>query len=141
MKRYIKCAKSSDSDAVLSILKDHNIDTTMCQYELRAEAYERYTSGKVYTKKFKCPGDYLAYFSMVVHKAPTGSAILEYFDLDEFAELVDHYPTVAKIKQVAEQSWYGDGDDYIISLKNLTTGDVLYEADYYEEDEDEEDWE
>lgn len=131
--------KASISDAsIVSLLKEHNIDTTKQKYELRAETYDRYESGRNYTKKFTCPGDWLAYFSMCLHKSPTAASLVDYFgDIEEFEHYVEDYPTVDDIKEQASSSWWGDGDDFIIYLKNLTTGELLYsggeEAEYDEE--------
>ena len=66
MKRYIKSSTSSTEitqENLLQCLKDHGIDTTPHQYELSAETYERYESGRKYKKRFTTDGDYLAYFS------------------------------------------------------------------------------
>lgn len=129
---------SSGNKLLVDILKEHGIDTTKAQYELKAESYERYDSGKVYTRKFTCPGDYLAYFAMWVHRQPSVSSI---DDLDYFEDIVDENPTVGDIATYAEQNWWGDGDDYIIYLKNLNTGEILYSADEPEEEYEEEEWE
>lgn len=144
MKRFIKSNNDRQPSKIGQILKDHGIDTTSHKYELVAEEYGRYDSGPIYTKRFSCHGDYLAYLSMVIHEAPTVARILKYFDEEEFAELVDANPTVEAIADYASSCWYGDGDDYIIKLQNLDTGKVLYEGDYdfedaeedYDEDED-----
>ena len=107
----------------LNVLRSFDIDTTKSDYELFAESYD---NRKPYKKKFKCNGDYLAYFSMAVHGSPTKAKLDQYFGIDEFAEIVEAYPTLEDISAVAEQSWFGDGDDYIYYLKNLTTGETLY---------------
>lgn len=122
--------------SVLQVLKDANLDTTIHRYELYAETYERYESGRLYKKQFTCRGDYLAYFSMLLHKSPTVSALSEYFDdIDDFIDFVRHNPTVADIEEHASSSWYGDGDDFIIYLKNLDTHETLYQCDYDEIEE------
>lgn len=151
MKRYIRSATEEDANkeltlkSVLQILNDANIDTTIHTYELYAEEYERYERGRLYKKTFKCRGDYLAYFSMLLHKSPTVSALGEYFDdTDDFGDFVIHNPTVADMETYAASSWYGDGDDFIIYLKNLDTHETLYQSDYdeieeeYDDDLDEE---
>ena len=123
------------------ILKDNGIDTTPHRYELKAETYERYGGGQIYTKKFRCEGDYLAYFSMLFHTRPTESEILDFYDsYEDFAEFVEGNPSVEDMKESASRCWWGDGDDFIIYLKNLDTGDILYESDYEEEEYDEEDY-
>ena len=109
-------------------MNKYNIDTTQYSYQLKAETYERYQSGKRYTKTFKCAGDYLAYFSMLVHKSPTPYTLEDYFGVDGFIEIVQDYPSVDAIYDHASSSWWGDGDDYIISLVNLDTNEVLYEG-------------
>lgn len=125
---------------VIRILKEHGIDTTKCQYELKAEGYERYGGGQHYVKKFTCPGNYLAYFAMCFHRSPNAELIDDWFGEEGFIELVEECPTVSEMEDHASCYWWGDGDDYIYYLKNLTTGEVLYdsgeEPEYYE-DEDE----
>ena len=119
----------NEKEAILNILREYGIDTTKHQYELRAETYERYTNGNVYTRRFVCPGDYLAYFSMLFTHGPTVEGILDHYGtVEEFAEVVDANPTVEDIHDVASSSWWGDGGDYIIYLKNLSTGETLYEG-------------
>lgn len=124
--------------SIKSFLQANNIDTTSAKYELCAEAYERYESGRKYRKSFTCNGDWLAYLSMCLHGKPTAQRIEEYFDVDGFIELVANYPTAQDIADHASNSWWGDGDDYIIYLKNLTTGEYLYQGEEEElvEDED-----
>lgn len=145
MKRYIESSSNFDkitNAKVIKLLKDHGIDTTMQQYELCAQGYERYGSGSNYRIKFKCPGDWLAYISMAIHESITPSTLSDYFyDMDGIVEMVDLYPSVEAIAEHASEAWYGDGDDYIYYLKNLTTGQMLYEGDegYYEDEYDDED--
>ena len=122
------------------------------KYELIAEGYERYSSGGVYTKTFFAPNDYLALFSMYLHEAPTVSNFEDYMDSEELYEYFQRYPTYEDLLDMASANWWGDGTDYIISLKNLTTDEILYEGDggydednndydfdddYYDDDEDE----
>lgn len=134
-----KARGKSGNGELVAILKEHGIDTTKAKYELFAETYERYERGKRYTKSFTCAGDYLAYFAMSMHTTPNYNNIVDYYgDIYEFEAFVDKYPTVQDIKRHASESWWGDGDDYILSLTNLSNGKVLYENDdseYYEEDE------
>ena len=146
MKRYIKISEegSLTNKDMVEVLKSMGIDTTMSQYELRAEEYERYSSGTLYAKKFKCPGDWLAYLSMAIHGTPNAEQLGDHFDVytkEDFEEFASDYPTVEDMKDCASSCWWGDGDDYIIYLKNLTTGETLYQgdSDYYEDEEDE-DW-
>lgn len=146
MKRYIKSFKSSDKPEfnnkyLVSLLKDHSIDTTKHKYELRAQTYERYESGKYYTKKFTCPGDWLAYLSMIVHASPSADNIADELGIDYFEEILEDNPTVADIEELASSTWWGDGDDFIIYLKNLDSGEYLYGPEEEEEEDiDEEDW-
>lgn len=138
MKLYIKSTTEGDSydeitkKSLIAILKSYGIDTTTHTYELEAEEYTRYRDEEHdnYSFKFKCPGDYLAYFAMVLHHQPDPSLLEDYFGIDYFRELVKTHPTVEDIQQYASSHWYGDGDDYIYSLKNLDTGKILYEGDY-----------
>lgn len=148
MKRYVYVKSNYENENdytnsdIVKLLNEHGIDTTKAQYELKAEAYERYGSGSVYIKKFKCPGDWLAYWSMLFHTTPNASAFSEEgYTLADIEEYIDAYPDVESMRKQAEMNWWGDGDDYIIYLKNLTTGEYLTgpNEDYYEEDE--EDWE
>ena len=144
MKKLVIAASSKSANAQLvDMLKAHGIDTTKHKYQLKAEGYERYGSGRRYTKTFTCPGNYLAYLSMLLHKQPTAEAIEDYYGSMKYFEedLLESYHTVDDIADHAAAYWWGDGDDYIIYLKNLDTNEVLYEGeeteDYYEED----DWE
>ena len=128
---------------VVRILKDHGIDTTKCQYELKAEEYERYSRGQHYVKKFACPGDYLAYLAMLFHRGPNAALIDAWYGGKEgFIEEIEDHPTVEDMAEYACSIWWGDGDDFIYYLKNLTTGDILYQSDespeYYEDDEEDE---
>ena len=148
MKRYIRSSEDSLKFTpmnVRQVLKDHDIDTTLHIYELKAEAYRRYEyeSASFYRRKFKCNGDYLAYFSMVLHKRPNVAAISDYFngDFQEFIDFVEANPSVSSIEEYACSVWYGDGDDYIIYLKNMDTGNYLYQGDYEIEEDYEEDLE
>lgn len=143
MKRYIKSShtldelsKMSDKDCLKAIceeLKAHGIDTTMHNYELGAETYQRFSSGPMYNVKFRCPGDYLAYFAMIAHQeAATLSGLVDaiyttiemYDGFDGFFE--EFGTTVKSMYDHAFESWWGDGDDYIVYLKNLDTGETLY---------------
>ena len=143
MKRYIKASMDYEwtNKSIVELLESRGIDTTKAEYELKAQRYERYDEGAVYTRKFTCPGDYLAYFSMTIHSQPNASNINFHYPGDEFIDIVDECPTVEDIADYAEQYWWGDGDDYIIYLKNLSTNEYLYGSEKVEEEYDNEDWE
>lgn len=134
--KALKRASRSDSGnkLLISILKEYGIDTTKSEYELKAISYERYGNGKIYTCKFACSGDYLAYFSMAIHKQPSVRNINGWYGMDEFENIVEKYPTVEDISNYASSNWWGDGDDHIIYLKNLTTNETLYESSEFGED-------
>ena len=139
--KYVKANGAASGNAqIIKILKDHGIDTTKCQYELYAEEYMRMYSGGKYKKKFTCPGNYLAYFAMNIHGTPNYENIDDHFGIDYFEEIVNDNPTIKDIEDYASSSWWGDGDDYIIYLKNLTTGEVLYQAEEEDEYEEEDEW-
>jgi len=126
MKLYIKATTQTDAQKFLQVLKDYGIDTTKFQYELRAEKYSRNEKGPTYTRRFICPGDYIAFFSMYLHRGPTPQNLLDEMDIEEFQELVDTYPSIGQMAKEAKECWWGDRDDYIVYLKNLTTGKTLY---------------
>lgn len=128
MKRYIKSARTTSAD-ILQILQNHGIDTTPSRYRLEAREYERYEIGRKYKANFYCNGDYLAYFSMLFHGKPTIKDIEDYWGIEEFKEFVDENPTVKDIYNYAQEYWYGDGDDFILSLVNVSKNKVLYEED------------
>lgn len=128
-------------NSISYMLKSHSIDTTPAKYELYAESYERYGSGRKYRKRFTCPGNYIAYLSMVMHEKPTFSAVEDYFGEGGLEDLLEENPTVNDIADYAAANWWGDGDDFIIYLKNLTTGETLYsaaeeEGEFIDEDEE-----
>lgn len=143
---YIKASTEGvlTNSELVAMLKSHGLDTKVCEYELYAETYERYSAGSRYKKKFKCPGDWLAYLSMSVHNQPSAERLDDYgIDRDRLRELLEECPTVSKMKEYASMYWWGDGDDYTYYLQNLTTEKTLYEGDagegeYYEEEEWEE---
>lgn len=110
------------------------------KYRLTAKEYERYEEGKKYRKTFTAPNDYLAAFSMLLHTAPTIDNISLELDAEDFEDIFNECPTIKSIFKYAAEEWWGDGDDYIISLEDLTTGEFLYdetEPSEYDEDLDE----
>ena len=165
VKKYIAADTKIDYDSMsekeflkwlCSRLQEAGINTQVHRYELCAEEYDRFSSGKKYVVDFKCPGDYLAYFAMVGHKdvqtlANLSSCVKELmwnYDIDTFDAFLEIFGrTVAGMEDFASDNWWGDGDDYIIYLKNLDTGKTLYRNDdsepeiYDEDDEDWDDWE
>lgn len=109
------------------------------QYKLVAEKYNPFDSGDVYSESFYAPNDYIALFSMILHKAPS----VKNFERagwsgdDIIKDFADELPTYEDFYNYAASEWWGDADDYIISLKNLTSGKTLYEAEYdFSESED-----
>lgn len=119
-------ANSFTDRELINMLNDAGIDTTKCNYELKAEEFNMFGDDEEYTRKFTCPGDWLAYFSMILHKQPTAAAIDNYFGREQFEEIIDNYPTIDDIADLAWVEWGSDrGDDSIIYLKNLTTGQEL----------------
>ena len=140
---------SSTFNLLLSKLKSAGIDTTKYKYEMRAQRYMRYEEGAYYTIKFTCPGDYLAYIAMHVHESLTKAKIVDFFDdyygidSENIDDLFDEAPqTLEEMDDYANGYWWGDGDDFIIYLKNLTTNTYLCGPNEEEEDlEDyDEDW-
>ena len=148
MKKMIKASQQPKfTNKVLEkILRDADLWEDLQDYELKAQRYERYDNGAVYTKKFMCPGDWLAFLSMIVHKEPNAKTLREdYYDKESIEELIEECPTVDAIEEYASRNWWGDGDDYIIYLKNLSTNEYLYgpneEPIDEDDDEDDERWE
>lgn len=125
--------RSNTMSSILSYLSSKGIDTTSQSYELCAQVYERYTDGGVYTKRFRCNGDYLAYFSMLFHEAPTFKKLMEYFGMDDLEDFIDENPTVDAIRDYANSTWWGDGSDLIIYLDNVSNGTTLSEIDNADE--------
>lgn len=113
----------TDNASLVEFLNSLGIDTTMHKYELLAE---KYGTDVQYSCKFKCPGDYLAYFSMATHCVPTCDELDAHFDLEAFGEIVEENPGLADIEDYICSRYWGDGDDKILILKNLDTGDILY---------------
>lgn len=141
MKKYIRNSEGNEYtyQDMIQQLNDLGIDTTIHHYELQAEEYGRYEDGDVYTFKFTAPGDYLAYFAMCFHKNFNKSNILSY--MKEYNEYDEVPESLEDMADHASSLWWGDGDDLIIYLKNLDTGEYLYGSEHESEDyESEEDW-
>ena len=144
MKRWIHASSINgqlnsleNEDSIVSYLQATGIDTTRNKYQLKAATEDREGRASVYYKTFICPGDWLAYLSMWIHNSVNSDTLSKHFKLDRFKELVDDCPTVDDMFNYAASNWWGDVSNYIIYLKNLTTGETLYSApdpeDKYEE--------
>ena len=93
----------------------------------------------------------MAYFSMAVHQGIKDvSELASYIggwgiDDDNYqTAFFEEFPDSVKgMEEHASSNWWGDGDDYIILLKNLDTGEILYESEgrYDEYDDEGDDWE
>lgn len=147
MKRYIHASDDEwteiTNENLIEFLKSNGIDTTKSKYELKAITYERYEEGSRYVKKFTCPGDWLAYFSMLFHTVPNAATFNEHGyvleDLEDF--IAEGCTTVDAMKDHASSVWWGDGDDYILYLQNLNNGEYLYGPEEVEYEAEEEEWE
>lgn len=124
---------------VIDWLNRKGIDTTKHRYELEAEEYRRYESGPTYRYRFTAPGDWVAYVAMQLHRDMSPNAVVEYINdyFDNEEELAE-ISSIPAIRDTAAMSWWGDGDDFIHYLKNLDTGEMLYQTDdsMYEEYDD-----
>lgn len=94
------------------------------KYLLVAEQYDR-GPAPTYKRKFNAPNDYIALFSMYCHDEPTEEELVDYFG-DDFS---DYPQTYEEMLKYARSTWWGDGDDYIILLENITEDKTLYEGD------------
>lgn len=111
------------------------------KYELVAQEYDRYSDGKIYKKTFYAPNDYIALYSMALHDAPTiDNFNLAFWDPYDIKMSSGNFPTYEEMLNEVSSEYWGDGDDYIISLKNLSTGKTLYEGDNSFEEYDDEDY-
>lgn len=114
-------------EELINTLKSWGIDTTKHNYELIAQEYTRFEEGPTYKVTFVAPGDWVAYISMCRHMDMTSDDVLEWID-DYFGgidEVKKEVGTLKDMKEYALSHWWGDGDDYIISLINLDTNEVL----------------
>lgn len=151
MKRYIHANKIREHEIntnaeLVEYMKSKGHDTTMSEYELILDDEDRFGTGEgLIVKRFRCPGDYLAYFSLCLAASPTAERLGDYFGwFEEMDKYVDEYPTEEDIEKFAHRAWWGDGGALRLRLKNLTTGDVLYQDERYgdpTEEEDFEEWE
>lgn len=143
MKIYIKSADDILDKQFLhdtcNELNSVGIDTTMHNYELFARDYGDDDWGDSYIVRFKCPGDYLAYFAMLGHQeVKTLPGLVEviydyafsprYKGCELLFEICGQ--SVESMKNYASSEWYGDSDDEVYYLKNLDTNTFLYGKDY-----------
>ena len=128
MKRYIVATTQNETQQILQVLQEHGIDTTKMQYELKAEKFTKYEDGPAYVRRFVCPGNYLAYFSMYFKHGPSPKEMLYYMNIEDFEDIVNRYPQIEKFAKEAGKCWWGDGDDFIVYLKNLTTGQIMFKG-------------
>ena len=128
----------SDEDRLIVDLiksKVKELGMNKSKYSMRAE---RYGDDGTYTLRFSAPNDYIALFAMLLHESPSINAMIEYFgDLESIKYYFDEFPTYDDLYKFASESWWGDGDDFIIELKNLTTGETLYEGELNNDIDDE----
>ena len=110
------------------------------QYELIALEYDPFDAERPYRRKFFAPNDYIALYSMTLHCAPTAANLEDFgiYGQDILDDLKEH-PTFEDFLDYQSANAWGDGDDFIYSLTNLTTGKVLYSSEGEEGFEDEED--
>lgn len=93
--------------------------------------YESYPDGNI--RKAKVSGDNLA--DALLNMCDKMHTYVDEYWEEEFEEENQRPATDTEILERLEET-NGDGSDFIIELKNLTTGDTLMEYDYDEE----EDW-
>lgn len=140
MKKYVKSADQTDtqfnSQSFIQLLNDKGIDTTPHRYELHAQ---QYGGDNLYTQRFKCPGDYVAYFAMYLHESVKFDDVFEYFNnnVENLTNFINEHPDVEAMQEYAAYNWWGDGGDYVFYLKNLDTDEFLYQGDENEIEEDE----
>ena len=97
------------------------------KYMLVAEGYDRCPGGTgVYHLKFNAPNDYVALMCMCCHCEPTIDEIIDYFG--SVQALLDECPTYEDLLSHASCNWWGDGDDFIMLVENLSEDKTLYEA-------------
>lgn len=125
MKRYIKSAELSDIEIIKNALKGNGIDTTTHDYQLLL--WE--DRGTVID--FKCPGDYLAYLSIVVQGPLSDDVIVDYVNdfFEGLENMLSQYPT---LKDMYDYANFGypplDDEGAVAKLVNKDTGEVLFEG-------------
>ena len=116
-----------NNDDLIRFLQSQDIDTTMNKYELDYVLYKR-SGQKHKALKFTCPGDYLALFAAKMCEAPNFNNITEWWDIEDFVEIVEENPTFADLYESGEyDEWDSPEECGHITLKNLTTNTVLVE--------------
>ncbi len=144
MKRMIRAAENTFTNAKLvQLLKERGIDTTKHNYELKYNFFERFEDAKPRTLKFTCPGDYLAFYSMMCWSIPDAANLEDFYGSEEYfiEEGLDEYPSIKSIKN-AGYNFYNAEEFQVVHLKNMDTGEILWaDEDATEEYESEEDWE
>lgn len=127
---------SDEDKLIVDLIKNKvkELGMNKSKYSMRAE---RYGDDGTYTLRFSAPNDYIALFAMLLHESPSINAMIEYFDdLESIKYYFDEFPTYDDLYKFASESWWGDGDDFIIELKNLNTGETLYEGESNDEVDD-----
>lgn len=117
---------SADASELRNILSKNGIDDTTCIYKMT-----RWNDGEDEVLRFKCKGDWLACFAMVLLETPTPDSLAHYFGgLGEVADLARKYNTADKLLSAVGQLW-ALPDEYsaVTDLTNLTTGRTLWHLD------------
>lgn len=96
--------------------------------QVRYEPYERYGSG------LKARTATVSGVDLLDALKKMSDNMLLYFDSDDIED--DGYTAEEVLERIEEEN--GDGCDFIYYIKNLTTGDTLFESDFTEDDV--EDW-
>lgn len=119
-----KITKHAFSELINSI----GVDTTTHSYELGVEVTDYHGDSRESKKQFRCKGNYLAYFYLILHSDPTLRNIKEYYtDMGELREFVLAYPSEVDIEKFISSSRCASGDRQTYTyLKNLDTEEMLY---------------
>lgn len=149
-------------ESVKKSSKELNEDATG-KYEISYEAYERYGSGGVHTKRFSAKDDFDAIVKIKKHRVGIIYDLSILIDEDTIFESytnelkslkavaaehgyksIEEYKTdfgiISSVEEALEclEGSNGDGDDYIFYIKR-PDDTYLFKADYVDEDEDD-DW-
>lgn len=119
-----KITKHAFSELINSI----GVDTTMHSYELGVDVAGYHGDHRESKKQFQCKGNYLAYFYLILHSAPTLRNIKDYYtDMGELREFVLTNPSEVDIEKFISSSRCASRDEQTYTyLKNLDTGEMLY---------------